>query len=190
MDGVPNDLMPVIFDFITLITDKRQFLRTCNIINIMTKKLMEEYENNFKIDNFKKRNGYCVEKFTLELCHDKYFHLIPNTYLIPNNKIIVSALATFGNLQLLQIAVENGCKLKVQRPSNNYYTYITKFSKIKDLTKITDTCALAAQYGHQHIIEFCLNNGCELNRLSYLMAINNGHFALADWLLEILKIEI
>ncbi len=187
MDNIPNDIIPIIFNFIKLITDKRQFLRTCKQINNITKKLMIECENKFKIDNFKKRNKYCVEKFTLELCHDKYFNLIPETYLTPNNKIIVSTLATFGNLQLLQIAMKNGCKLYVQWVSNNFYRYITDIPKITDFATITDTCALAAHNGHKHIIEFCINNGGKVNRLSYLMAIENKHLELANWILKILE---
>jgi hypothetical protein len=30
-------------------------------------------------------NNYCTEKFTLELCHDKYFDMIPKSYINPKN---------------------------------------------------------------------------------------------------------
>ncbi len=177
MDNIPNDLIPIIFDNIKLITDKRQFLKTCKTIYQITKHLMIQCQNNFKVEYFKEINDYSMEKFTLELCHDKYFNLIPLTYLNPNNTIIVSALATFGNVELLQIAVNNGCQL-IESNVIDEYLHACEYS----ISKLVDTCALAAQNGHQNVIEFCLDNGCKLNWLSCLMAAKNGHLELLKWL--------
>ncbi len=180
MDGVPNDIIPIIFNFITLITDKRQFLRTCKRINVLNKKLMIQCENNFDPIYFDKIKKYCVEKFTLELCHDKYFHLIPLTYLNPNNMIIVQTLATFGSLELLQIAINNGCELV----SNGYLSVAYDIFKYSKVPYTNDVCALAAQNGHINVIEFCLNNGCQLNWISCLLAAKNGHLHVVEWLLK------
>ncbi len=177
MEQFPSDIIQIIFYDIKLITDKRQFIRLCKSIHKMTKQLMIDYEKNFKIDNFKKIDEYCVEKFTLELCHDKYYNKIPMSYSTPKNKILVSALAAFGNVELLKIALDSGCVLTM---SNDYdqNMYLNKY----DMTNIMDTCALAAQNGHINVIEFCLNNGCKLNWISYLMAAKNGQLETIKWL--------
>ncbi len=176
MEHFPSDIIQIIFYDIKLITDKRQFIRLCKSIHKITKQLMIEYEKNFKIDNFKQINNYCVEKFTLELCHDKYFHLMPLSYLNPNNTTIVSALATFGNVELLKIAVNNGCELIDSEEI--YEDLICKY----DVSNVVNTCALAAQNGHINAIKFCLDNGCKLNWLSCLMAAKNGQLETLKWL--------
>ncbi len=177
MEHFPSDLIQIIFYGIKLITDKRQFMRLCKSINKMTKQLMIEYEKNFTIDNFKKIDKYCVEKFTLELCNDGYYNKIPMSYSTPTNKIIVSALAAFGNVELLKIALNSGCVLVM----SNEYTQDMHLHKY-DVSNITDTCALAAQNGHIDVIEFCINNGCKLNWISYLMAAKNGQLETLKWL--------
>ncbi len=106
MDTLPNELILLIFDYILLITDKRQFLKTCKFHNNLTKQSMLNYEINYEVKFFRKIKEYCVEKFTLELCHDKYFDMIPKHYIIPNNKILVKSLAAFNCVKLLQIAME------------------------------------------------------------------------------------
>ena len=88
MNNVPNDLIPIIFNYIPKISDKRLFTQSNKRINNITKSLMIQFENNFIVEYFNQYDYYCVEKFTLELCHDGYFHLIPETYLYPNNTII------------------------------------------------------------------------------------------------------
>ncbi len=172
MDNIPTDLIPLIFNNIKLISDRRQFLRTCKTIYIITKQLMTQHENNFK-----QINDYSMEKFTLELCHDKYFHLMPESYLTPNNIIIVSALAASGNIELLQIAMNNGCEL-----INSDFVPSHLHARKYDVSSIHDTCALAAQNGHLNVIEFCLNNGCNLNWVSCLMAAKNGQLKTLKWL--------
>ena len=177
MDNIPNDLIPYIFFNIPKISDKRLFLRTCKRINYITKQLMIQTENNFIIEYFGKISKYSVEKFTLELCNDSYFHLIPETYLYPNNKIIVQALATYGNVELLQKAFNNGCVLDDSQIIHDSI-YVEKYS----ISSIKNTCALAAQNGHLNVIKFCLKNGCNLNWLSGLTAAKNGHIDILEWL--------
>ncbi len=92
MDTLPNEIILLIFDNIKLITDRRQFLKTCKLYNITTKQLMQKFEINYRIPSFTKINKYCVEKFTLELCHDKYLHIIPKTYICSTNIILNKAL--------------------------------------------------------------------------------------------------
>ncbi len=191
MDNIPNDLIPFIFDNIKLITDKRQFLRTCKTIHTITKELMKRYENILSMKYFSEMNHHHIENFALELCHDKYFNLIPLTYLIPTNNFIIAILAIFGNLELLQIAINNGCKL------NDYDIYLDGIAAgEKEIDKLYeeifnvklhvlwtwDTCALASFGGNVNIIKFCLNNGCKLKWICPFMAAKNNQLDTLKWL--------
>ncbi len=111
MESLPYELILTIFSYIQKITDKRQYLKTCKTYNNITKNVIKKFELEFNIKNFKKIIGYCVEKFTLELCHDSYFNLIPMSYINPNNKILAKALAMYNNTELLDIAYNNNCML-------------------------------------------------------------------------------
>ncbi len=121
MDVIPNDIILIIFDNIKLITDKRQFLRTCSRYNKITKRTIQTFEDNYSINGFNKINNYCVEKFTLELCHDLYFDMIPNSYVNPDNNILVRALVKFNCIKMLEMAKNNGCDLKDVGSFGSYY---------------------------------------------------------------------
>ncbi len=144
---LPDEIVLVIFDNILLITDKRQFLKTCIKYNEITKSSMQQFENNYEIQNFRKINKYCVEKFTLELCHDKYFGLIPMKYIVKTNTIIVDCLAAFLHSSqiniLLELATNNGC----------------------DLTTITE---IAEKNDNIHLLKWAVNKGYSMNRKTYL----------------------
>ncbi len=126
--SLPNELIIIIFNFIEKITDKRQFLKTCKLYNNLTKELIKNAENKF-IENYRRhgngvvniyynlyilyhqRNIYCMEKFTLELCYDSYFDMIPKLYFNKNNRQLVTLLVRYGKLDLLKFAIKNGCLL-------------------------------------------------------------------------------
>ncbi len=192
MDNIPNDIIPIIFNFITLITDKRQFLRTCKRINNITKKLMVKYENNFEVEYFPKIETYCVEKFTLELYNDKYFRLMPMSYINVNNNIIVDTLVMSGNIELLKISANNGCDLRNENRfvnihhMDNQYDYERFFSIIFgnkcNIRQIADIFSLAAHYGHLNILEFLVYQGCKPIWISALMAAKNGQLDTLKWL--------
>ena len=55
---------------------------------------------------------YSVEKFTIELCHDKYFDMIPNSYLTPNNKALAVIAGAFDCIEILKKAKK---KEKIKR---------------------------------------------------------------------------
>ncbi len=94
MDTIPDEIIILIFDAIQKITDKRQFLRTCIKYNTLNNKSIHKYEQNYRVKYYK-INRYCVEKFTIELCQDSYFDMIPLSYIIPSNYIIMIAIAAF-----------------------------------------------------------------------------------------------
>ncbi len=112
MDFIPNEIILIIFDNILLITDKRQFLKTCSRYNKITRKSFLHFEQNFYTQPFYQITDYCAEKFTLELCNDNYFDMIPNKYINQFNSVIVSALAMHNCISLLDIAKANGCSFR------------------------------------------------------------------------------
>ncbi len=118
MEPLPNELIIEIFNYILKITDKRQFLRTCIHYNNLTTQSMLNYEKNYNILHFIYQIDYCVEKFTLELCHDSYFNLIPEHYITKSNKILVKCLAYYNNIELLKLAKLKGCDMNMDDTIN------------------------------------------------------------------------
>ncbi len=129
--SLPDEIILVIFNFIKKITDKRQFLKTCSKYNNLTKELFEISENNSKLNLYGKTiSEYSMEKFTLELCCDGYFNMIPKKYFNERNGVIIGLLVIYGKLELLKFAINNGCR----------FDY--------------DTCILAAENGHLDVIKW------------------------------------
>ncbi len=137
MDVIPNELIPIIFENILKITDKRQFLRTCVLYNKITALSMRNFENNYKIRHFNIPNNYSMLRFALELCHDRYFDMIPMSYIISHNPLITDALAAFNApLEILKLKKDNGCLF------DRY------------------TIANAALHGHLNVVKWLRENGC------------------------------
>ncbi len=151
MDTLPDELILEIFNHILLITDKRQFLRICNNYNLLTKRLFLEYENNYVIKYFNKIKGYNLEKFTLELCHDGYFDLIPEHYIISGNEVLIKSLSYFGNLKLLKL-----CKIK-------------GFG-------MSDICAYSSLGGKLSVLQWACNNGHRWDWLTITNAVDKWSF--------------
>ncbi len=155
--SLPNELVLLIFEFILKITDKRQFLKTCKKYNLMTKQSFHHYEKNYEIENFDKIEKYCVEKFTLELCYDKYFEMVPERYIIASNNILIKSLILFDCLSLLELARKNGCNL--------YNVY-----------------GLAAFHGNLEILKWAKDKGFEFNSRYVVHVIQNGHLEVLKWM--------
>jgi hypothetical protein len=215
MQCLPNDLIIVICDYILKITDKRKFTQTCKIFNNVTKGLiliaelnLKEYPvyshfdrkpEKFKIEHFKYNNEYSVEKFTLELCHDEYFNLIPKSYISSNNSIICKALAIYGQLELLKKAIKYGCepdREKDHRFTNDLFNIcnhavisgnvdMVKYLLLEDWC-ITDslTCKLASKYGYLHILTFLKEYGSKFDYNSPNYAAYNGDIKTLKWLIN------
>ncbi len=158
LTSLPNELIIIIFEFIKLITDKRQFLKTCKTYNNLTKQSFVNYEKNYNIKNFTYKNNYCVEKFTLELCHDGYFNLIPEHYMNKYNTAIMTCLAYYNNVSLLEVAKSKGC-----------YT-----------SSVPDYAALA---GHIPVLDWCYENECNIYFVCGF-GIQGGHLHVLKWLQE------
>ncbi len=177
MDILPDELIIFIFNSMSKITDKRQFLRTCILYKNLTKISMYDFESEYKIPDFNKLN-YSVEKFTLELCHDGYFNLIPEHYININNVILIRCLSYYNNLPLLQLAKEKGCK--ISNASTCYYVPLCDhYTKIEEWT-----CALVAKNGHLSILKFLIDNDCKWNYNACAYAIENGHLDVLKYLYQ------
>ncbi len=156
MDSLPNELITSIFDFINLITDKRQFLKTSKFHNNLTMRSMLNYEKNYNIPHFIYQLNYCMEKFTLELCHDGYFNLIPDHYIRVSNITLISCAAYYNNMSLLELAISKGCF----------------------------TCRVAefgALGGHISVLQWCVDNKFSRSYM-YSSAIRCGHLHILKWL--------
>jgi len=203
MQCLPNEIILIIFDNIFKLTDKRQFLKTCTLYNSLTKILFKQYEDNFNVKNFNKINNYCVEKFTLELCHDKYFDMIPISYINPQNKVLIQALATFNCTQLLQIAKDNGCYLHsvYSHAATNGHLDILKWAHDQGISVRAskkhgnpwnkDICTIAASNGHLEILKWAalsdLGASAEAREHKCIWGIQTTFYAASHGHLDVLK---
>jgi len=189
MDKLPDKVILQLFNAIELITDKRQFTQVNKRINTVTNKSMQWIINYFMTDDFRMINKYCIEKFTLELCHDKYFDKLPISYLNPKNTIIVPALAASGNLELLKIAVNNGCEFDKERcimlASKNGNLDILKWLvKNNGCVLNDDICSSAAYGGQIHILKWLKKHGCNWNADTCKAALENDKLDVLLWMTE------
>ncbi len=175
--SLPNELILIIFELISLITDKRQFLKTCKKYNILTKESMIKCKDNYHIkylSNMVYQNSYykkyysinldySVEKFTLELSHDKYFDMIPEHYISNKNSILVSASAHFGNIKILD---------KIILLNDSYYEHQMNLELIKE----------AALGGQLDVLKWAKRNGHKFNSDAVRHAVKGNNFLIVKWL--------
>ncbi len=179
MSGLPPDIILIIFNYIKKITDKRQFLRTCKLCNYLTKDLIKIAEKKF-FDNFvsNERNiktlCYCPNtkinkikkdkliKFTLEICSDEYFHLLPLSYLNSNNNQIVGFLVDYNKFELLQIAFKNGCN-------------------------ISKVCWIAMSNGYLEMFKWAIKNNYKWDGSKFGIAAQNNHVDIIEYVIKYVK---
>jgi len=181
MNFVPFDIIYTIFNNIYKFTDKRQFVRTCTKINNYCKNMIK-----LNIEHFDKIEEHCIEKFTLELCHDAYFDKIPISYINPNNKIIIKALAYYNCTELLEIAKNNGCNI------NDGIDYalikgnldVVKWLKCNNIyIDKYDFGTIAGKFGHLHLLEWAKENILSRKTSDYICinAAENGYLDVLIW---------
>ncbi len=164
MQSLPNELIPIIVDYITLITDKRQFAKTCKSYNVIAKEIIENNDLYIKFPQFYKLNKYCIENFMLELCHDSYFDLIPPSYMRNYNKYIVPVLARFGGFKLLKKFVKN------------YYNINKSYC---DVSSVLTNAVIG---GHLDIVIWARLYGCEWYEATFISAAEYGHLHIIKYL--------
>ncbi len=161
MDLLPTEITLIIFDYINKITDKRQFLRTCKKYYEITKNSIQIAETTFKVKHFDNEKYYGVEKFTLELCDDKYFDKISFSYF-KSNKVIIPLLTIHGQLDLIKFGISKSCIF-------NY------------------ACSeFAAAYGHLEILKWSQSDSYHIDLINRLLTIaaRNGHLEILKWLVS------
>ncbi len=176
LTSLPNELILLIFDNINLITDKRQFLKTCKKYNIITKQLFKYYEDNFIVEGFVKNIGHKSNKFSLELCHDKYFDMIPESYIYPDNRFLIRALAFFGNTTILE---------RLVKITHSHYKLIFGINLDKLSEKLHNLEYIVSRYAIMNnqldVLIWVRNNYC-LAPESCSMAIEKGNLEILKWL--------
>ncbi len=190
MDLLPNELISIILNFIHKITDKRQFSKTCILYNNITKIFIKNlcvYNCYIVGDSYFELypNKYCVERFTIELCDDEYFNLIPDSYLFPHNKIIVKKLIQYNKLKLLQIAAKNGCILDryaCDWAAQYGHKHILMWLRHSNINWGPNTCANAVQYEHFEVLKWIVENGCRLKWECCMYAAENGRLDILIYL--------
>ncbi len=180
MITLPPEIILIIFNYIQKITDKRQFLKTCKPYNDLTKDLIKitetkfienfndngrriktcYYHQNMKLSEIKKNNK---TKFTLEICSDEYFHLLPKAYLCPENKSIIGLLVDNNKLDLLKIAFNNGCVLP------------------------DSICEIAIKNGYLDIFKWAIKNNCIWDGSNFELAAGNNHVHIIEYVIKHFK---
>ncbi len=159
------ELQLIIFDFL-LITDKRQLLRTCKYFNNITKTTMAKYNSE-----------YSVEKFTIELCNDKYFDMIPEYYIIPSNHVIIELLSINGLIPLLELSKNARCDLFFvpQFAAKVGNIEVLEWCIVNNI--IIDILACNATVGNNQLIaiQFLIDKKYDFNTQGYAVAALNGH---------------
>jgi hypothetical protein len=200
MNNLPLEIIFVIVTYIQKITDKRQFTQTCNTYNNLTNPLIKTQELSIKFEYFIYPTNYCIEKFTLELCNDSYFDRITECYLCPDNKIIINVLTAYGQIDLLKIAMNNGCELfgnirygyAYECVKNILCEHAVMSGKIDMLLFVkshgcqwtSETSDFSALCDHLHILKFLKENKCVPSRIASFNAAINGNYEMMRWLLE------
>ncbi len=183
MDTLPNELIIEIFNLIQKITDKRQFLRACKYYNNITKQSILYYEKNYQNSHLEHETKYSVEKFTCELCHDKYFELIPEHYITKSNSALVMASVFYNDLDLLKKAKQIGCDLRemIDFAALGGHRSLLLYGSHNGYEWNEWTCANAALGGHLHILSWLRNIGCPWNQTTCDFAIMGGHLHVFKW---------
>ncbi len=193
METLPDDMIIVIFDYITLITDKRQFLKTCKFYNNLTKKAFALFEKEFQIRTSYKKTQYCIgtyckENFTIELCHDKYFDRIPQSFINRNNKVITRALVTYNCIELLEVAKENDCVLDgyiaIDAIKNRHWNILKWAKANRSIFNSVTSCTCAAKHGYLDILKWLRTIGCCWGPNTCAEAAKHGHLDVLIWASE------
>jgi hypothetical protein len=107
-----------------------------------------------------KRTDNLLANSTWTLCKDGYFDKIPDHYYTKNNQLLCLGLILIGNAQLLQKAINVGCKLYI------------------------DTCFVAAKFGHLDIVKLAKANGCIWDYMVAAGASACGHLNILQWAIK------
>ena len=181
------------------IPDKKNLIRCTQRLHVFNDK-MPEYEENFqntvnKTLHIKKeiKISNNLEKYTLELTYYGYAHMIPEKYIIANNKILHWCPDLYfisGKMNFLEI-----CKILIY--CNKKLSYwisigaatcghldLLKWARTNGCDWDSDVCANAAENGHLEVLKWARINGCEWYSDVCTNAAENGHLEILKWARE------
>lgn len=158
------------------ISDKRKLLRTCRRFHELTP-LMKQIESDFQqminqIDFFDNitftRFDNSLYKYTIELIYDGYYHLIPNEYVVPENRIlhqydeIYYRIGLSGNLSMIK---------KLLKLKKDYDYGIEIYHIMKGL----------AFAGHLDVLKWMYRQDYEIHPRTLHGAIKGNHIKIITW---------
>ena len=172
----PSDIIRYIF-MICPISDKRSFIRTCKSFSsyaILMLEIEKEFQKMILETKFFYSHNFTgfsnpLYKYTIELVYDNYDHLIPDKYIIPENRILHQYKKIYyraglrGNLSMIQRF------LKLDR--NNY-----------DADNADFAMRGAAESGSVHILEWMELNNYKFNEWTSARAVKGNQFVTLKWL--------
>ena len=175
--NLPNDLIRIIFHHLP-ITDKRNLTRTCNTTQQLSDPLQHAIIDFHKM--IRKTHYVTIEhesnlcKFTIELLHDGYTHLIPKRYITKKNVILSDHGVIFNSARRGQKSV---LKLLMKCAKK----FLSETNSDCALKEITNGCANG---GHLKLLRWASNNGCILHSFTSISAASNGHLKVLQWAIK------
>lgn len=210
--NIPDDIIFEIYKWLK-ITDKRNF-NVCKHYYKITRKQFKIDEENFTAfentsDRKKYPRQYCCEKFFVELCHDQYFHLIPERYMC--NDILIAGLGYYGGVEILKTrkfpcdvnhlcyyAAENG-QIEVLKWVKSFrelhaqtYFYAIRNGQLDTVRYLYENgcpflknyCDNAIEADHFEMLKFIHEHGCKLTASSYHKAVKIGNVEIIQYIKE------
>ena len=206
-----SDITKYIF-LLCPISDKRSLIRTCSSFYEYVK-LMPQIEKEFqqmilKTNFFYTRNftGFSnpLYKYTIELVYDNYDHLIPDRYVILENRIlhqykrIYYRIGFRGNLNLVQRFL----KLKKNNYLNNNADFVMRGaakSGNKEVLrwmklhkyKFNEWTSACAAKGHQFVLlKWLIQHGCPIDSSCTAYCARTGNLEMLKWLIKKKKCKV
>ena len=210
--NIPDDMIFEIYKWLK-ITDKRNF-NVCKHYYKITRKQFKIDEENFTAfentsDRIKYPRQYCCEKFFVELCHDQYFHLIPEIYMC--NEFLIAGLGYYGGVEILKTkkipynvdhlcyyAAENGqvevlkwVKSLTELHTQTYF-YAIRNGQVDTVCYLYENgcpfsincCDDAIEWDQLEILKFIHKHGCALTVWSYGKALKTGNIEIIQYVKE------
>ena len=204
------DIMQIIF-LLCPITDKRNFIRTCKTYSKLSA-LMPEIERNFqnmindtKYLFFMKYSGFYnpLYKYTIELIYDGYANLIPEHYIVPENRVmyqykkIYYRAALNGDLSMIRLLLRLGKTSYLWNNIDFVFRGAAKMGNMEILNWLCDngykfnrwTTACAAKGNQFETLKWLVDKGCKMDVLTSSYAAKIGNMEMLKWILNEKKCE-
>ena len=198
-----QDILRIIFEYCP-ITDKRNLIRTCKLcykLSFLMSNVEKEFQNMINSTGYLDQIKFTsfdnlLYKYTIELIYDGYAHLIPNRYVIPENRImhyydIYYRIAKKGNIDMLNLM------LKIKDPPNlkANIKYIVKGAArgghksiiewiIKKYKVDCHATQYAAKGNHFELLKWLYKNGFKISKMVNGCAVKTGNMEMIKWVFK------